>query len=206
MAKEPKYYVVWKGRQTGVFSSWSEVSDRVKGFPGAEYKAFDSQAEAERAFARAYEEYKGKKAGQSRLLEVPPPLLPSFAVDAACSGNPGVLEYRCVDVETRREVFHRGPFPHGTNNVGEFLAIVEALMLCKEWKLSWPIYSDSVNALNWVLAKKARTNLAPDDYNAELFERIARAEAWLRENPYPNRLLKWQTDSWGENPADFGRK
>lgn len=206
MAKKPKYYVVWKGRKTGVFSSWSEVAEQVRGFPGAEYKAFDSQAEAELALAGSYEAYKGQKVSPSRLLELPPPLLPSLAVDAACSGNPGVLEYRCVDVDTRREVFRRGPFAHGTNNVGEFLAIVEALMLCWEWKLSWPIYSDSVNALNWVLAKKARTNLIPNEHNLELFERIALAEAWLRTHRYPNRLLKWQTESWGENPADFGRK
>lgn len=206
MAKRQKYYVVWKGRKTGIFSSWGEVSAQVKGFPGAEYKAFSSQPEAEAAFAGAYENYRGKKAGQSRLLDVPPPLIPSLAVDAACGGNPGVLEYRCVEVESGREVFYRGPYLHGTNNVGEFLAIVEALMLAKAWKLSWPVYSDSVNALNWVSAKKARTNLAPDSQNAELFALIAKAEAWLRENQYPNRLLKWQTGSWGENPADFGRK
>ncbi|MER3554054.1 MAG: ribonuclease H [Meiothermus sp.] len=206
MAKRQKYYVVWKGRKTGVFSSWGEVSAQVNGFPGAEYKAFDSQPEAETALARAYEEYKGKKAAQSRLLNVPPPLIPSLAVDAACGGNPGLLEYRCVEVESGREVFHRGPYPQGTNNVGEFLAIVEALMLCREWRLSWPIYSDSVNALNWVAAKKARTNLVPDEQNTELFALITKAEGWLKENTYPNRLLKWQTESWGENPADFGRK
>jgi len=203
MAKRPKFYVVWKGRKTGVFSSWGEVSAQVKGFAGAQYKAFDSQLEAEQAFTRQYQD---KKASQLRLLDVPPPLIPSLAVDAACSGNPGLLEYRGVEVESGREVFYRGPFEHGTNNVGEFLAIVEALRLCQEWKLSWPIYSDSVNALNWVLAKKARTQLAPDDQNAELFTLLAKAEGWLEQHPYSNRLLKWQTSSWGENPADFGRK
>jgi len=206
MAKKAKFYVVWKGRKTGVFSTWDEASAQVVGFPGAEYKSLESLEEAKRAFAGRYEEYKGKKAIQGRLLKVPPPITPSYSVDAACSGNPGVLEYRCVETESGREVFHRGLFQQGTNNVGEFLAIVEALVLCRGNGLDWPIYSDSVNALGWVRTKKARTNLARNDQNAELFERIAKAEAWLRDNPYSNRLLKWQTDSWGENPADFGRK
>lgn len=201
-----KYYVVWKGRKTGVFASWPEAEAQVKGFVGAEFKAFESLHEARRAFTGKYEDYKGKKASQERLLDVPPPLTPSYCVDAACSGNPGLLEYRCVDTATAEEIFHRGPFAQGTNNVGEFLAIVEALMFCQEKGQEWPIYSDSVNAISWVKAKKARTNLAPNGQNAELFERIAWAETWLRSHAYPNRLLKWQTDSWGENPADFGRK
>ncbi|GIW26281.1 viroplasmin family protein [Meiothermus sp.] len=201
-----KHYVVWKGRQTGIFSSWPEAEAQVKGFVGAQYKAFASLDEARRAFAGKYQDYQGQQARQTRLLHAPPPIIPSYCVDAACSGNPGRLEYRCVDTETRKEIFRRGPFAQGTNNVGEFLAIVEALMLCQEKGLTWPIYSDSVNAIAWVKAKKARTNLVRTEQNAELFERVARAEAWLRSHTYPNPILKWQTESWGENPADFGRK
>lgn len=201
-----KHYVVWKGRKTGVFTSWPEAEAQVKGFVGAEFKAFESLEEARRAFGGKYQNYQGKKASQGRLLEVPPPMIPSYCVDAACSGNPGLLEYRCVDTATRQELFRRGPFAQGTNNVGEFLAIVEALVLCQERGHSWPIYSDSVNAIAWVKAKKARTNLIRTPQNAVLFERIAWAETWLRSHTYPNPILKWQTESWGENPADFGRK
>lgn len=206
MAKKTKYYVVWKGRKTGVFSSWSEAEAQVKGFNGAEFKSFEGLEEAKQAFAGQYQQYKGKSASQGRLLKVPPALTPSWTVDAACSGNPGLMEYRCVDTATGEEIFHRGPFPQGTNNVGEFLAIVDALMLAAKQGKTWPIYSDSVNAMNWVRAKKARTNLGQTAANAELFERMARAEAWLQANRFPNQLIKWQTDSWGENPADFGRK
>lgn len=203
---QSKHYVVWKGRKTGIFSSWPEAEVQVKGFVGAEFKAFESLGEARQALAGKYEDYKGKKASQGRLLHAPPPVIPSYCVDAACSGNPGLLEYRCVDTATGKEIFRRGPFVQGTNNVGEFLAIVEALMLCQEKGHTWPIYSDSINAIAWVKAKKARTNLVHTQQNAELFERIAQAETWLRSQTYPNPLLKWQTDSWGENPADFGRK
>jgi ribonuclease HI len=201
-----RYYVVWKGRKTGVFSSWLEAEAQVGGFVGAQFKAFASLDEARRAFVGKYQDYLGQKPSQGRLLGVPAPLSPSFCVDAACSGNPGRLEYRCVDTATGEESFRRGPFAQGTNNVGEFLAIVEALMLCQQNGLAWPIYSDSVNAILWVKARKARTKLAPSPQNAELFARIAQAEAWLKSHNYPNQVLKWQTESWGENPADFGRK
>lgn len=206
MAKKQKYYVVWKGRKTGVFSSWPEAEAQVKGFTGAEFKSFEGLPEAQQAFAGNYQQYKGKPAQQNRVLSAPPAITPSWTVDAACSGNPGLMEYRCVDTKSGEEVFHRGPFVQGTNNVGEFLAIAEALMLAVQEGYSWPIYSDSVNAINWIKAKKARTNLLRTEANLELFERMAKAEAWLQTHRYPNAIVKWQTDSWGENPADFGRK
>ena len=48
--------------------------------------------------------------------------------------------------------------------------------------------------------------MQPDETNKDLFDYIARAEAWLRENTYTTEIIKWDTDSWGEIPADFGRK
>jgi ribonuclease HI len=198
-----RYYVVWKGRQTGVFGSWAEAEAQVKGFPGARYKAFASLAEAQRALLRGPEEHPRPR--PRRRPSGPPPIIPSLAVDAACSGNPGQLEYRGVETATGRELFRQGPL-QGTNNVGEFLAIVEALRLCKERGWDWPIYTDSLNAIRWVKGKRARTGLDRTPANAELFERIAEAEAWLRANAYTNPILKWQTERWGENPADFGRK
>ncbi len=217
-----KYYVVWKGRQSGIFESWPQAEAQVKGYPNAQYKAFTSLTEAQQALQGRYQDYAASPTSPKpqRRLAVPPPRLPSLCVDAACSGNPGLLEYRCVELRADgeawdcaargailgREVFRRGPFAQGTNNIGEFLAIVEALMYCQKSGCDWPIYSDSVNALAWVRAKKARTNLKPTEANAPLFARVAQAEAWLRQHTYPNPVLKWQTEHWGENPADFGRK
>lgn len=213
MGKQPKFYVVWRGRRTGVYDTWAQASAQVNGFPGAQYKAFDSRTAAERAFAGAYTDFVQPKPAfnaarwqQLRLLGVEPPILPSYSVDAACSGNPGVLEYRAVDTESGKSVFAEGPFPEGTNNIGEFLAIVELLAILKARRDAQPIYSDSRNALAWVQAKRAKSQLPRSAQNAELFERIARAEAWLDANTYPNPLLKWRTQEWGENPADYGRK
>jgi ribonuclease HI len=126
-------------------------------------------------------------------------------VDAACSGAPGPLEYQGVETETGRQVFKEGPFKDGTNNVGEFLAIVEAMRWLDEQGRDWPIYSDSENAILWVKAKKCNTQLARLSSNRKLFERIAEAEKWL-QLVKRRKVLKWDTNAWGENPADFGRK
>lgn len=204
-----KYYVVWKGRATGLFTSWAECAAQVQGFPGAEYKSFDSRAAAEQALQGNYADYKGLRTtslSPGRLLAIGQPIIPSYAVDAACALNPGPLEYRCVEVATRREIFHQGPFEHGTNNIGEFLAIVHALALLKPKGITAPIYSDSRNAIKWVRAKQCKTRLARDERNAELFDLIERAETWLQQNDYVNGILKWETEAWGEIPADFGRK
>lgn len=130
----------------------------------------------------------------------------AIAVDAACSGNPGPMEYRGIYLRTGKEIFHYGPV-HGTNNIGEFLAIVHGLALLKQKGLdTMPIYSDSVNAQLWVKKKKCKTTLVRTPETAQLYNVIARAEAWLRNNTYNNPILKWPTEEWGEIPADFGRK
>ena len=81
----------------------------------------------------------------------------AWAVDAACSGNPGPMEYQCIDLATGARVFHYGPV-HGTNNIGEFLAIVHALALMEQRGIKDKvIYSDSYNAILWVSKKKCKT-------------------------------------------------
>lgn len=204
-----KYYVVWKGRRTGLFSSWEECSAQVTGFTGAQYKGFATRRAAEEALRGSYADYQGRPAGMqspAQLLRPGGPIPHSYCVDAACSGSPGPLEYRCVHTASRRLLFKQGPFADGTNNIGEFLAIVHALALLAEKDPQAPIYSDSATALAWVRAGKCNTRLAPGSRNAALFELIQRAEAWLADHSFANPLLKWDTNAWGEIPADFGRK
>ena len=205
-----KFYVVWRGRVPGIYDSWKACEAQVKGFSGAAFKAFPTREMAEAAFSGDYEDYKGKPASAKQWLFAPtPPRLPSLCVDAACSGSPGPVEYRGVDTESGKEYFRRGPFAEGTNNVGEFLAIVHALAWVEKHAPGTPIYSDSETALAWVRAGHCKTTLAKTDANAPLFERIFRAELWLREHPRAleeTPMLKWDTRAWGEIPADFGRK
>ena len=119
---------VWKGRKPGIFTSWAECEKQVKGFAAAQFKAFESLKEAESAYQSKYEAFKGKPSSLGKWKEASvKPILPSICVDAACNGSPGKLEYRGVFTESAEEIFRVGPFPDGTNNVGEFLAIVHAL-------------------------------------------------------------------------------
>ena len=209
MKKTKKFYVVWKGHKTGIFTNWDECSAQVAGYPDAEYKAFDSLAAAQEAFHGKYEDYRGKFVSglsQQRLAKIGQPIRASYSVDAACTGNPGPMEYRCVHTGTREEIFRQGPFENGTNNIGEFLAIVHALALFGKKNIALPIYSDSENAIAWVYAKKCKTDLPRNDKSAELFVLIDRAEKWLASSEFTNKILKWETEAWGEIPADFGRK
>ncbi|HSL29544.1 MAG TPA: ribonuclease H family protein [Anaerolineales bacterium] len=207
MAKQ-KYYVVWRGHRPGIYTSWAEAEKQVKGFGAAQYKSFGSLREAEAAYQSQYEAFKGKAASQGRWRQMDSkPSLPSICVDAACSGSPGRLEYRGVHTESEEEFFREGPFEEGTNNVGEFLAIVHALTWLEKQNRRLPVYSDSRNAISWVYAGRCRTNLKPTRRNKPLFDLIQEAETWLAEHPLTKgAVLKWDTELWGENPADFGRK
>ena len=203
-----KFYVVWKGRKPGIYSSWAEAEAQVKGALGAQYKGFGTRQEAEAAFRSTYDTYKGKSSSLGKWKHASvQPILPSISVDAACNGSPGDLEYRGVFTESRDQIFHAGPFREGTNNVGEFLAIVHALEWMQKNKSPLPLYSDSENGISWVYAGKCKTHLQRTARNAPLFAKIHEAELWLAKNkPEENSVLKWDTVLWGENPADFGRK
>lgn len=223
--KKRKFYVVWEGFAPGIYDSWEECRQQIDGYPNAKYKSYSSQTEATEAFRGNDEnEMYALRAIAGGMPEPEPEQpktaveqLPLFrpvgyptagiAVDAACAGNPGVMEYRGVDLTTGKQIFHFGPVDEGTNNIGEFLAVVHALALCR--KNGWDnvtIYSDSRTALSWTRHGKAKTTLKLTPANASWFPMIARAENWLAQNPRHNTVLKWQTEVWGEVPADFGRK
>lgn len=205
MAKKQKYYTVWQGKTTGVFDSWDDCQEQIKGVAGALYKAFDSRIEAETALKGNYWSYvsaKDKVVNNKPSAEL---VLNSLSVDAACSGNPGIMEYQGVRTFDKERIFHR-KFPLGTNNIGEFLALVHGLSYMKKHGFSQPIYSDSVNAIAWVKQKKCKTKLVRTAETEELFQFVERAEAWLQNNTYTTEILKWDTENWGEIPADFNRK
>jgi ribonuclease HI len=207
--KKQKYYVVWQGHTPGIYSSWDTCSAQVKNFPNAVYKSFPTKEEAQEAFRHGVE--KKPRVYQPKSPKPSSPkgniIYASISVDAACSGNPGLMEYRGVWTADKTEIFHYGPAKDGTNNIGEFLALVHALALLQKRNDSvTPIYSDSKTAIAWVKKKKANTQLKPNRHNAELFDMMARAEKWLKENTWKNPIHKWDTENWGEIPADFGRK
>ena len=210
MAK--KYYVVWEGNQTGVFDSWAACQAQIKGYPNARYKSFKSKEAAEAAYRGNFSDFIGQNTKTKKPIVISETehsriIWDSIAVDAACSGNPGDLEYRGVLTQNGDELFRVGVFKKGTNNIGEFLALVHGLAYLQQ--IGAPeraIYSDSRTAMAWVRNKKVKTSLVKSTVNAKLFELIARGEKWLKTNTYRNPILKWETEKWGEIPADFGRK
>jgi ribonuclease HI len=213
MAKgKSKYYVVWKGLNPGIYDNWAECKMQVDGQEAAKYKSFESRDLAVEAFDKGFEHYIKKgdpkqsapSFGTTRM--VGNPIQHTLSVDAACSGNPGPMEYRGVYTATGQEYFRIGPFDMGTNNVGEFLALVHGLAFLKKQNSNLPIYSDSRNAISWVKKKQCKTMLLRTARNEQIFDLIERAEKWLKENTYTTEILKWETDVWGEIPADFGRK
>lgn len=211
MAKK-KYYVVWQGHKKGVFESWEECQAQIKGFPQAQYKSFNSKIEAEFAFKEKAEKHLYAKANnktstpsQTLISDAGSPVMESIATDAACSGNPGKMEYQGVSTKTKKQLFHYS-HPCGTNNIGEFLGLVHGLSYLKRHNLNLPLYTDSVNAIKWVKQKKCKTKLERNSKTEDLFQYIERAEKWLKENTYTTQILKWNTEVWGEIPADFGRK
>jgi len=208
--KKAAYYVVWSGKTPGIYDSWEDCEAQVKGVQGAKYKGFASRPEAEQAFSSSPENYIIRKPKNSQLSilnsQFQSPILPALTVDAACSGNPGVIEFRGVIADTGTEVFHRGPFNGGTNNIGEFLAIVLGLAYLKQNNLPWALYTDSRTALAWIKKGHADTKIEWNAQNQDLFFMLRKAEMWLHDNTWTTPVYKWDTKAWGEIPADFGRK
>lgn len=214
-----KYYVVWSGRQPGIYDNWNDCEEQIINFPNARFKGFSSAAEAANAFRKgdgspedlgtfllAAADHRENAPHSQAYMSNPDIDKDAWAVDASCQGNPGIMEYRGVEVSTGRVIFKMGPFRQGTNNIGEFLAIVHALAEMRKRNDWHNIYSDSKTAMAWIRNRQIKTQLKPTKENEKLFELMGRALVWIRGNNWPVKIMKWQTDLWGEIPADFGRK
>ena len=157
--KKTKYYTVWNGHNTGVFESWDDCKAQIKDYKGAQYKSFSTFDAAKKAYKEGPKDYIGKsktfksELSEEQLKKIGQPNYNSIAVDAASSGNPGKMEYRGVDTKTKKQLFIQGPFEEGTNNIGEFLAIVHGLAFLKQHNSDRIIYTDSKTAMSWVRKK-----------------------------------------------------
>ncbi|SDX33509.1 ribonuclease H [Paenibacillus sp. CF384] len=219
MAKQ-KFYVVWVGRKPGVYSNWSECQAQTSGFDDAKFKSYETKAAADEAYQGGWKKHWGQgsssassSSGQhfkrkSSAVEAGNEEIDynSISVDVGTNGNPGPVEYKGVDTQTGEVIFAVGPVSKGTNNLGEFLAIVHGLAYLKKLGSNKTVYSDSMNALKWVRQKEVSSTLVRDASTAEIWGMVDRAVKWLQTNSYSNKVLKWQTKQWGEIKADYGRK
>ncbi|MFT4644826.1 MAG: ribonuclease HI [Planctomycetota bacterium] len=210
MGKKKKFYVVWAGKQPGIYTHWNECQKQIKGYPNAKFKGFLTREIAEEALLNP-SKFLGKKVVENSLSaadldRIGKPNLESISVDGAGNNQTGVVEYQGVFTATKTLLFHKGPLVGGTNNIVEFLALVHAIAYCQKHKIQYPIYSDSRTAMSWVRNKKAKTTAKVTPDNVEIMDLVNRAETWLKTHSFSNRVLKWETKAWGEIPADFGRK
>lgn len=215
-----KYYVVFKGHNPGVYDNWDEAKEQTDGFPGAVYKSYPTSEEA----TEAYRKYSGVE-DRNELFRLISSAVPknenreislsgdnpevdwdAWAVDASCLKNPGKMEYRGVNLKTGEVIFQAGPFEDATNNIGEYLALVHAMALMAKRGEYHNIYSDSRIAINWYRRKKHNSKLRPTEKNAKVMELLARADFWIQNHQFPGVVRKWETERWGEIPADYGRK
>lgn len=226
-----RFYVVFAGRQPGVYDDFNDAMEQVDGFDGASFKSYASPEQAAEAFRRfdrksdsraigallinATEQKRKEQGARGRedrietktdYFAFPEIDLNGWAVDASCMGNPGVMEYRGVELMSGKEIFRVGPFKKGTNNIGEFLAIVHALALMQQKGERHTVYSDSVSGMAWVRNRKVKTQLARNKDTEPVFRMMERALSWLNTHQYDVQIRKWDTDRWGEVPADFDRK
>lgn len=188
-----KFYTVWNGRIPGVYDTWDTCQEQIDGYSLAKYKSFKTRSEAEDAFTKGWAGFYGKTgpiavrpSGPRSTVIDPQPLWDSICVDAACNTRTRVMEYCCVETAPKKQLFHQGPFPDGTNNVGEFLALAHALAWCKQKGLFVPIYSDSYNAIKWITQKKVNTHLEPTSQNQKLFAMINRSLELLNSTEFAN--------------------
>ncbi|HEX7056124.1 MAG TPA: ribonuclease H family protein [Bacilli bacterium] len=207
-----KYYVVWEGIKPGIYDNWNECKAQVEGFAGAKYKSYEGKEAAQQAYEAGWQQsldfsgQKAKAAPANMRAAAPEIDFDSISVDVGCSGNPGIVEYKGVDTKTGELLFYYGPIEKGTNNLGEFLAIVHALAYLHQRKSNKTVYSDSRTAISWVKNKRVLSNLPRDASTERIWSLVDRALDWLNNHAYANRVLKWETEKWGEIKADFGRK
>lgn len=220
MAKK-KFYVVWTGRKPGIYTSWADCQEQTNKFPQAKFKSYESWDLAKKAFHEGarlhwgsedkrnvrkgptYGKTNSKKSNTLVSNEID---YNSISVDVGTRGNPGPVEYQGVDTRTGKVIFSHGPVGKGTNNLGEFLAIVHALAYLNKIGSNKTIYTDSRNAMKWVREKAVSTTLKRDASTKEIWNLVDRALHWLHQHTYENKILKWETKKWGEIKADYGRK
>lgn len=213
MKKKKNFYVVWVGKIPGIYKNWNECKQQIEGFSGAKYKGFFTIEEAKTAFSQNYDNFIGQNDNKENNLspenikKYGNPIKEAIAVDASYSGKTKQMEYRGIFIETKTELFAFGPITGGSNNIGEFLALVHVLAYQVKYKLKYPIYSDSKIAISWVKQKICKTKVDRNKENPKILQLINRAENWLKKNESSKfKILKWHTNAWGEIPADYGRK
>ena len=153
-----KFYAVAKGRKTGIFTSWPQAEQQVKGFAGARYKSFKTREEAKAFLENPVYRAGAKKSNASAAPKkgpAPEETTPENAVivytDGGAIGNPGPGGYGVVFQDGRQ---FSGGFGMTTNNRMELMAVIVALEALRESLEKEPspviLHSDSRYVINGI--------------------------------------------------------
>lgn len=207
-----KCYTVFQPlRIRGVYTTWQLCKDKIYGCTGAVYASFNTIEDAIDALRvgslAAWRHFRINEVLHKQLKH-----LPCLVVDAACSGTTK-MEYRGLILYpsgASTVAFKAGPYDVGTNNIGEYLAIVNGLRWLREQSMLFPLYSDSAVAISWVQKKHGcHTGMSVEELPIDLQTDITTCERWIQQEVSDeeiSRVYKWNTSRWGEIPADYGRK
>lgn len=164
-----KFYVVWQGRKTGIFTDWAMCKAQVEKFPGARYKSFPTRIEAEEAFGQsantgviskspAVKSGYGsksiagtKKPKASALTDEHINAMPyevKIFTDGACEPNPGEAGSGIAIYHSNKltELWFGIYQAEGTNNTAELNALHQSLLISQAYlnnNKTVGIYSDS---------------------------------------------------------------
>lgn len=211
-SRNKNFYVVWIGTSPGVYTTWAECDDAIRGYSNPKYKSFPTLESAEKAFLEGPNDYWGtnkfvSSISEDQLALIGRPVSNSVCVDTAWFAESEIMEYRGVWHHDKSVAFEAGPFENATKNIGKFLAIVHAIALMKKQSIDWPVYSDSKTAIRWVRRKHVKAkSMRMGETSEKINDLIARALRWLEVNDFKNDILIWNTKAWGENPAAYSRK
>lgn len=200
--KNNKYYVVWKGINTGVYDNWNDCKKQVNGFSGALHKSFESLDEAEKAF----EEYSESPNSTSTSIPPSPYSIKSFIVNGNCQDTFGEISYRWKISGSTSNAKEINLAMIGTKNIADFIAIVYLIKLSQKVKLNLPIYTNSKTAKNWILNKKCNHHLFVSKKTEAVLAVIKETEDWLSNNAVENEILFWDSVAWGKFPLVNRRK
>ena len=207
-----KYYAVGKGKNPGMYESWSCCEGQVKGFPGNQYKGFPTKEDASDYLQEhgivvddvtvgeetilETDNKKKKKSEETRHAVVHQARL---EFDGASKKNPGPSGFGAVifDDETNTVVKEITGYlgDHGTNNQAEYAGLVAGLYACKEMGVrDLKVKGDSKLVINQVLNKWQVKNEELQRYHRKAIDLIRsfgsfQAEHVLREfNTHADRL------------------
>jgi ribonuclease HI len=206
MSNSPKkFYVVWEGRQPGIYNDWQTCSQQIREFPSAKYKSFPNQETAETAFSQGYEKYYCQ-GGKQAILETLSVEKDSVCVDV-CLISKEIMQCKAIETFSQKEVFVSQPLQFlekyhqfYINNLGKFLATVEALAIFVERQENTTIYTDNPVIVSWVKNRKVNTKLPGTEENLPILEKIGEAIDWLKSHAYQNRVKFWDPTVWGSFP------